>query len=254
MHAIGGLLKHAPALCAFANPTTNSYKRLVDGLRGPDQDLIQPPQPRRHHPDSRQQPQPQKPADRVSRARQRRQSLSALLRHADGRPRRHPEQDPPRRAARQGHLRPSARGAGQRTHHSTLAGGLARALRADHEFLLRGDVFTPDVIDTWIWYKQTHEIESHPRPAPPLRVRALLRRVSEIAPCLRASAAAQVLARTKRPAQVRRVGWTRRIQASVLRKLDPERLRWDRKLPVPRDARRRGPGSLHRGPACCRRS
>ena len=23
-----------------------------------------------------------------------------------------------------------------------------------------GDVFTPDVIDTWIWYKQTHEIEA----------------------------------------------------------------------------------------------
>ena len=34
------------------------------------------------------------------------------------------------------------------------------ALRADHEFLLRGDVFTPDVIDTWIWYKQTHEVET----------------------------------------------------------------------------------------------
>jgi glutamine synthetase len=34
------------------------------------------------------------------------------------------------------------------------------ALRADHDFLLRGDVFTPDVIDTWIWYKQTHEVEA----------------------------------------------------------------------------------------------
>jgi glutamine synthetase len=34
------------------------------------------------------------------------------------------------------------------------------ALRHDHEFLLRGDVFTSDVIDTWIWYKQTHEVEA----------------------------------------------------------------------------------------------
>ncbi len=34
-----------------------------------------------------------------------------------------------------------------------------RALRADHEFLLRGDVFTPDVIDTWIWYKMTREVD-----------------------------------------------------------------------------------------------
>ena len=34
------------------------------------------------------------------------------------------------------------------------------ALKSDHEFLLRGDVFTPDVIDTWIWYKQSHEVET----------------------------------------------------------------------------------------------
>jgi glutamine synthetase len=42
------------------------------------------------------------------------------------------------------------------------------ALRADHEFLLRGDVFTEDVIDTWIWFKSTHEaqmIRERPHPA-----------------------------------------------------------------------------------------
>ena len=49
---------------------------------------------------------------------------------------------------------------------STLDESLA-ALRRDHEFLLKGDVFTEDVVDTWIWYKTTNEVDAlRQRPHP----------------------------------------------------------------------------------------
>jgi glutamine synthetase len=43
-------------------------------------------------------------------------------------------------------------------------GTVLDTLEADHEYLLEGGVFTPDVIDTWITYKRENEID-------PLRLR-----------------------------------------------------------------------------------
>ncbi len=41
------------------------------------------------------------------------------------------------------------------------------ALEADHDYLLVGDVFTPDVIETWLEYKRTEEVDEHRlRPTP----------------------------------------------------------------------------------------
>ena len=42
-------------------------------------------------------------------------------------------------------------------------GSLEEALQAladDHEFLLKGDVFTKDVIETWLEYKRVHEVDA----------------------------------------------------------------------------------------------
>jgi glutamine synthetase len=160
MYAIGGLLKHAPALCAFANPTTNSYKRLVPGFEAPTKISysrrnraaviripIYSPSPRSRRieyrgPDAAANPY---------------LLFSAMLMAAlDGIQTKASPGDPLDKDIYD--LQPEEL-ADVPTVPSSLEASLD-ALRADHEFLLRGDVFTPDVIDTWIWYKRTHEVEA----------------------------------------------------------------------------------------------
>ena len=48
-------------------------------------------------------------------------------------------------------------------------------LEGDHEFLTVGDVFTPDLIETWIDYKRTQRDLPRAAAPAPARVRALLR-------------------------------------------------------------------------------
>jgi glutamine synthetase len=160
MYAIGGLLKHAAALCAFANPTTNSYKRLVEGFEAPTKLAysrrnraaviripIHSPSPKSRRIEYRGPDSAANPYLLFS------AMLMAALDGIQGKIRPGDPLDKDIYDLQPEELRDVP------TVPRSLEQSLD-ALRADHDFLLRGDVFTPDVIDTWIWYKQTHEVDA----------------------------------------------------------------------------------------------
>jgi glutamine synthetase len=160
LHAIGGLLKHAPALCAFANPTTNSYKRLIEGFEAPTKFSYS----RRNRaaiiriPVSGASPRSRRIEYRCpdSAANPYLLFSAMLMAVLDGIQNKIRPGDPLDKDIYD--LQPEELEKVPTTPHSLDAS--LDALRADHDFLLRGDVFTSDVIDTWIWYKQIHEIEA----------------------------------------------------------------------------------------------
>jgi glutamine synthetase len=168
---IAGLLLHAPAILAFAAPTTNSYRRLVPGFEAP--------------------------VNLVFSARNRSAAVRIPM-YSDNPKAKRIEFRPPDPSAnpyltfsallcagldgiRRG-LDPTKEGLGPLDHNiyelgpeelekiRSVPGSLEEALaalEADHDFLLADGVFTRDVIDAWIGLKRSKEIdEVRLRPTP----------------------------------------------------------------------------------------
>jgi glutamine synthetase len=167
LYFIGGVLKHAPALCAITNPSTNSYKRLVPGYEAPVK-LAYSYKNRSaamRIPNSGTSPKAKRiefrtpdPSANVYLA-----FAAMLMAGIDGiLTKTHPGEPldkdiyglPPEEAKKV----PSV----PRTLEESLDN-----LKKNSEFLLRGDVFSRDLIETWIDYKWEREIiPMQQRPVP----------------------------------------------------------------------------------------
>jgi glutamine synthetase len=158
LYYIGGILHHAPALLAFAAPSTNSYRDWCPATKRPSIWSIASATAARASafPPIRQS---ESAAYRVPRPRPLLQSLSGVRRHDDGRAGRHPESHHATRPHRQRPLRTSPRGAGRHQNHAASLTEALDALEQDHEFLLKGGVFTPDLLETYLDYKRKREVE-----------------------------------------------------------------------------------------------
>ena len=160
LHAIGGLLKHAPALLAITSPTTNSYKRLVPGFEAPvnlayssrnRSAAIRIPMYSKSEKAKRFEFRCPDPSCNPYLA------FSAMLMAAlDGIQN---KIDPGQPLDKDIYDLPAEELA--KVPHTP--GSLREALNAlekDHSFLLKGDVFTEDVIETWINYKMENEVKA----------------------------------------------------------------------------------------------
>lgn len=157
---IGGLLKHAPALCALANPTTNSYKRLVPGFEAPTRLAYSQ---RNRSAAVRIPMYSQSPASKRVELRIPDPSCNPYLAFSamlmaglDGIQNKINPGDPFDKNMYD--LDPETLANVPETP-ATLEGALD-ALEKDHDFMLKGNVFTEDVIDTWIWYKRENEADA----------------------------------------------------------------------------------------------
>ena len=159
LYYIGGILKHAHSLCAFTNPITNSYKRLVPGYEAPNKMAYS----------SR---------NRSAAVRIPMYSVNPKTKRVEIR---FPDPSCNGYLAFSAMLMAGLDGVQNKIHPGepldkdiyalspdelaevpTAPGSLEEALNAledDHEYLLKGDVFTQDVIDTWLEYKREKEVD-----------------------------------------------------------------------------------------------
>ena len=160
LYYIGGLLKHAPSLCAIIAPTTNSYKRLVPGYEAPvniaysqrnRSACVRIPVYSKSEKGKRVEFRTPDPSSNPYLA------FSALLMAGlDGIQNKIHPGDPLDRDLYD--LEPEELDTIESTPAS-LAESLD-ALEDDHEYLLKGDVITQDVIDTWLDYKRENEVDA----------------------------------------------------------------------------------------------
>ncbi len=157
--AIGGILRHAPALLAFTNPTTNSFKRLVPGYEAP----VNLAYSSRNRSAAIRIPT-YSPAEKAKRFEFRcpdptanpylafaalmMAGLDGIQNKIDpGQPMDKNIYDLPPEELKEIPSTPASLGVA------------LDALERDNTFLQRGDVFSQDIIDAWIDYKRTNEVD-----------------------------------------------------------------------------------------------
>jgi glutamine synthetase len=156
---VGGILKHAPALLAFCAPTTNSYRRLVPGYEAPinlvyskrnRSACVRIPMYSTNPKTKRIEFRCPDPAANPYLA-----FSACLMAGLDGI--KHKVEPPPPIDADIYDLSPREKAKIKNTPGS-LQESLA-ALDRDRDFLLEGGVFTSDLLDTYLEYKQVREVE-----------------------------------------------------------------------------------------------
>ncbi len=166
LYYIGGLLKHARALCALCNPTTNSYKRLVPGYEAPvnlayssrnRSAAIRIPTYSESPKAKRIEYRPPDPAANPYIA-----FAALLMAGLDGIQNKIEPGEPLDKNIYE--LPPE-----ELKKVPNVAGSLGEAmdcLEKDHQFLLKGDVFTKDFIEMWIGHKRKEHDALRLRPHP----------------------------------------------------------------------------------------